>query len=44
MTKLDKTKIITKRKLKPVTNIINNDDGSQNIITENATLTTIIIN
>lgn len=39
-----KPKIITKRKLKPVTNIIKNDDGSQNIITENTTLTTIIIN
>mgnify|MGYP006873113511 CR=1 FL=1 len=39
-----KPKIITKRKLKPVTNIITNDDGSQNIITENTTLTTIIIN
>jgi len=39
-----KPKIITKRKLKPVTNIINNEDGSQNIITENTTLTTIIIN
>jgi len=39
-----KPKVITKRKLKPVTNIVNNDDGSQNIITENTTLTTIIIN
>ena len=39
-----KPKIITKRKLKPVTNIIKNDDGSENIITENTTLTTIIIN
>lgn len=39
-----KPKIITKRKLKPVTNIIKNDNGSQNIITENTTLTTIIIN
>ena len=39
-----KPKIITKRKLKPVTNIIKNDDGSENIITENTTLTTMIIN
>ena len=39
-----KPKIITKRKLKPVTNIIKNDDGSESIITENTTLTTIIIN
>ena len=30
--------------LKPITNIITNDDGTQNIITENTTLTTTIIN
>jgi len=39
-----KPKIVTKRKLKPVTNIVNNEDGSHSIITENTTLTTITIN
>ena len=39
-----KPKIVTKRKLQPVTNIVTNDDGTQNIITENTTLITTIIN
>lgn len=39
-----KPKIITKRKLKPVINIVKNEDGSQSIITENTTLTTITVN
>jgi hypothetical protein len=39
-----KPKIVTKRMLKPITNIVTNDDGTQNIITENTTLTTTIIN
>ena len=39
-----KPKIVTKRTLKPITNIVTNDDGTQNIITENTTLTTTIIN
>lgn len=39
-----KPKLITKRKLKPVVNIVKNEDGSQSIITENTTLTTITVN
>ena len=39
-----KPKIVTTRKLKPITNIVTNDDGTQNIIIENTTLTTTIIN
>ena len=39
-----KPKTIPNRKLKPNTSIITNDDGTQNIITENTTLTTIIVN
>ena len=39
-----KPKLITKRKLKPVVNIVKNEDGSQSIITENITLTTITVN
>jgi hypothetical protein len=37
-------KIITKRKLKPMINIVSNEDGTKNIITENTTLTTITVN
>ena len=39
-----KPKIITKRKLKPMINIVSNEDGTKNIITENTTLTTITVN
>ena len=39
-----KPKIITKRKLKPFINIVSNEDGTKNIITENTTLTTITVN
>ena len=39
-----KPKIVTKRKLKPNTTIVTNDDGTQNIITENTYLTTTTIN
>ena len=39
-----KHRTITKRKLKPITTIVNNDDGTQNIVTESTTLTTITIN
>ena len=39
-----KPKILTKRKLKPNSTIIKNEDGSQNIIIENTVLTTIIVN
>ena len=36
--------MITKRKLKPHTTIVKNDDGSQNIIIENTVLTTVTVN
>ena len=39
-----KPRTVTKRKLKPNTTIIKNDDGTQNIITENTILTTITVN
>ena len=39
-----KPKIVTKRKLMPNTKMVTNEDGTQNIITENTTLTTTIIN
>lgn len=39
-----KPKMITKRKLKPHTTIVKNDDGSQNIIIENTVLTTVTVN
>ena len=39
-----KPKIITKRKLKPNTTIVKNEDGSQNIIIEHTVLTTVTIN
>jgi hypothetical protein len=39
-----KPRIITKRKLKPHTTIVKNDDGTENIIIENTTLTTVIVN
>ena len=39
-----KPKLITKTKLKPVVNIVKNEDGSQSKITENTTLTTITVN
>lgn len=39
-----KPKIVTTRKLQPVTKMVTNDDGTQNIITENTTLITTIIN
>ena len=39
-----KPKTITKRKLKPHTTIVNNNDGSKNIIIENTVLTTITVN
>ena len=39
-----KPKIITKRKLKPNTAIVKNEDGSQNIIIEHTVLTTITLN
>ena len=39
-----KPKIITKRKLKPLINIVSNGDGTKNIITENTILTTITVN
>ena len=39
-----KHRTVTKRKLKPVTTIVNNNDGTQNIVTENTILTTITIN
>lgn len=39
-----KPKLITKRKLKPVISIVKNKDGSQSIITEHTTLTTITVN
>ena len=39
-----KPKIVKQRKLKPKTYIETNDDGSQNIITENTILVTTIIN
>ena len=39
-----KPKIISKRKLKPMINIVSNEDGTKNIITENTTLTTITVN
>ena len=39
-----KPKIVTKRKLMPNVKIVTNEDGTQNMITENTTLTTTIIN
>lgn len=39
-----KPQTTTRRKLKPIIKIIKNDDGSQNMITENTTLTTITKN
>ena len=39
-----KPKIITKRKLKPNTTIIKNEDGTESIIIENTVLTTVIVN
>ena len=39
-----KPRMMTKRKLKPHTSIVKNDDGSENIIIENTTLTTITVN
>ena len=39
-----KPKTISKRKLKPHTSIIKNDDGTQSIITENTFLTTVTVN
>lgn len=39
-----KPRMITKRKLKPHTTIVKNNDGSENIIIENTTLTTVIVN
>ena len=39
-----KPRMITKRKLKPHTSIIKNEDGSENIIIENTTLTTVTVN
>jgi hypothetical protein len=39
-----KHRTVTKRKLKPITTIVNNNDGTQNIVTENTILTTITIN
>jgi len=39
-----KPKTVTKRKLKPSTTIVKNEDGTQNIITENTILTTITVN
>ena len=39
-----KPKIVTKRKLMPNIKIDTNEDGTQNMITENTTLTTTIIN
>ena len=39
-----KPRILTKRKLKPNSIIVKNEDGSQNIIIENTVLTTIIVN
>ena len=39
-----KPKVVKQRKLKPKTYIETNDDGSQNIITENTILVTTIIN
>ena len=39
-----KPKLITKKKLKPVVSIVKNEDGSQSLITENTTLTTITVN
>ena len=39
-----KPKMITKKKLKPITTIVKNDDGTQSLITENTVLTTVIVN
>ena len=39
-----KPKIITKKKLKPITTIVKNEDGSQSVIVENTVLTTVIVN
>ena len=39
-----KPKIVTKRKLMPNVKIVTNEDGTQNMITENTTLSTTIIN
>ena len=39
-----KPKIITKNKLKPITTIVKNEDGSQSIIVENTVVTTVIVN
>lgn len=39
-----KSKMVTKRKLKPITTIVKNEDGSQNIIVENTSLTTVTVN
>lgn len=39
-----KPKTIGNRKLKPIKNIVKNEDGSQNIVTESTTLTTITEN
>jgi hypothetical protein len=39
-----KPKIVSKRRLKPMINIVKNEDGTTNIITEKTTLTTITVN
>ena len=39
-----KPKMITKKKLKPITTIVKNNDGTQSLITENTVLTTVIVN
>ena len=39
-----KPKLKKKKKLKPVVSIVKNEDGSQSLITENTTLTTITVN